>query len=170
MNKSVPLEIEHKFLIRMPEAALLSANAEGFAKISQTYLGLGPSGQGRRVRMLEKDGRTAYYYTEKKTLSDLTREEAEHLISRDKYLELLTEADPQRSTVSKTRWYIPSGPHTFELDIFPFWDDRALLEVEVSSEEEQFEIPRWLDIIKEVSGDPRYSNAAIAKSPVREDI
>ena len=65
--------------------------------------------------------------------------------------------------MKKERILLKSGNHTFEIDIYPFWGDRAIMEVELSSEEEAFTVPAGIEIIKEVSDDKRYKNAALAK-------
>ena len=54
------------------------------------------------------------------------------------------------------------GNHFFEIDIYPFWRDKAVMEIELSSEDEDFEIPHEIKVIKEVTGDKRYKNASLA--------
>ena len=64
--------------------------------------------------------------------------------------------------VSKTRYFIPAGKHTWEVDIFE--GDNAPLavaEIELASEEETFELPDW--ITSEVTGDKRYNNTYLAE-------
>ena len=49
-----------------------------------------------------------------------------------------------------------------EIDVFPFWKDKAYLEIELISEDEKVEIPPFIEIIKEVTQDKRYTNKSIA--------
>ena len=160
---NVPLEIERKFLIRCPERALLEQKAEKYLRLSQTYLARGEDGSSRRVRSSECNGAVCYTYTRKKHLYGFTREELEDAICEDEYLRLLSERDPAKNTIEKTRYVIPYRGHNFELDVYPFWSDRATLEVELSSEEEAFELPPFLEVIKEVTGDPAYLNSHLAE-------
>lgn len=51
----------------------------------------------------------------------------------------------------------------FELDIYPFWNDKAILEIELSSIDEQFSIPETIKIIKEVTDDDSYKNSGLAE-------
>jgi CYTH domain-containing protein len=69
-------------------------------------------------------------------------------------------------TIDKVRHLIPVGRHTWEVDVF-HGDNEGLVvaEIELSSEEETFEWPDWLG--EEVTGDPKYYNAMLAKHPVR---
>ena len=96
--------------------------------------------------------------------------EDEKIISEETYNELLLCADEKRRTIKKTRYTIPYAMHIMEIDIYPFWKDRAILEVELQAEDEPFGIPPYIEIIKEVTSDKRYSNKALAKEIVTEEI
>ena len=65
--------------------------------------------------------------------------------------------------MEKTRWCIPFGSHVQEIDLYPFWSDQAVLEVELQSEEEEFLLPPEIRVIREVTGDPRYLNSSLAR-------
>ena len=57
-----------------------------------------------------------------------------------------------------------------ELDVYPFWQDRAVLEIEVESETEAVTLPPCLTVIAEVTADKRYKNVNLAKSVPNDDI
>jgi len=64
--------------------------------------------------------------------------------------------------IVKTRYLIPSGTHTFEIDVFHDKNEGLIIaEIELSSEDEQFEKPDWLG--EEVTGRPEYYNANLIK-------
>ena len=157
-----PLEIERKYLIRYPNLDLLDRICSGKAIISQTYL-KSEKGLSRRVRKRRIGEKTEYWYTEKEKLSDLTRIEREHEISEQEYEEFLKEALEHARTIHKIRYFLPAGELCFEIDIFPEWDDRAFAEVELDDEKREITFPDCLDLIKEVTGDKRYTNASLAK-------
>ncbi len=156
-----PLEIERKFLIRYPDTALLEKKCIKKIAIVQTYL-ISLKHISRRIRKMEYNGITEYMYNEKERITDMTRIEREREISEDEYLELLKEAVPNAGTIRKTRYCIPSGSLCFEIDIFQEWDDRAFAEVELENEDQDFEIPDCLSVIKEVTSDGRYTNRSLA--------
>ena len=52
----------------------------------------------------------------------------------------------------------------FEIDVCPFWQDRAVMEIELADEAETVALPPEIEIIKEVTWDRRYTNAALAKA------
>ena len=161
MDKS-GFEIERKFLILMPEKERLLKESSRVLHLRQTYL-LSPDNESARVRLMTETGNTSYIYTEKKKISPIKRMETEYEISLMEYEKQLEKADPNRSPIEKTRYCIPYCGHILEIDIFPFWQDKAFLEIELSSEEEAFSVPDWVVIIKEVTEDKRYTNASLAK-------
>ena len=163
-----PLEIERKFLIRYPDLDWLSQQA-GIrrAELVQTYL-LSDGGVTRRVREWCENGQPQFYLTEKRALSDLSRVKIERAVSRGEYLSLLQQGDPARRSLRKTRWMLPCGSHCLEIDLYPFWTDRAILEIELRSETEEYFIPPQLHVIREVTGDARYLNSSLARNIVYE--
>ena len=163
MSNQSNIEIERKFLIRYPSKEVLdSIPAKDRSEIVQTYLESEP-GVTRRVRSRRYADGTKYYKTEKIRRTALTCDEFEGEISEDEYNALLLTADKSRRPVEKQRLLLQSGAHTFEIDVYPFWSDRGIMEVELSSEDEAFTVPAGIEIIKEVSDDKRYKNAALAK-------
>ena len=156
-------EIERKFLIALPDAGTLLAHP-GCAvyAITQTYL-LAPEGDEVRVRMKTQSGKTVYVKTLKRCLCGFTREEIETEIAEAEYDALLLHADPARRPIEKTRYALPYADHVIEVDVYPFFSDCAIAEVELSSEEEAFSLPPFLYVIREVTDDPAYKNAALAK-------
>ena len=161
----LPLEIERKFLIEMPDVSrLLSLPDAAVFEISQTYLVSKP-GEETRVRCrLSRGGEAEYFKTTKRTLSGAKRVEIEEEITQEAYEQLLAKADPARRTIHKTRYCVPSGAHTLEIDVYPFWQDRAILEIELAAEEDTFCLPGEIRVIREVTDDPRYKNAALASA------
>jgi len=64
--------------------------------------------------------------------------------------------------IVKTRYLIPAGKHTFEVDVFHDKNEGLVIaEIELSSDDEKFEIPEWLG--EEVTGNPAYYNANLIK-------
>ena len=163
------VEIERKYLIAMPELSFLRANASP-SQIEQTYLLCTPPYSSNRVRKRGMDGAWTYTHTQKIRLSDLSRVEDETEISETEYRALLEQADPQRRVICKTRWILPWNGQIFEIDIFPFWSDRAFMEIAMENEEQVVDLPPQIHILREVTEDVRYTNAALALHIPMEDI
>lgn len=156
-------EIERKFLICRPEEAWLEKNCQG-SDIVQTYLKSEAAGRKERVRRREGKNGVVYTHTRKRRLSDLRREEQEREISEAEYRALLQRADPARRIIRKRRYVLPWQGKDFEIDIFPFWQDQAVMEIELTEETEAVQLPPEITVIREVTGDRRYTNAALAKA------
>ncbi len=169
MNNT-PIETEVKYLIRMPDVnVLLSQKGIAVKSIVQTYL-LSPDNSTRRVRKIETEDKTTFIFTEKIRISSLSAFEDERELTKEEYDKLLLEADPDRTPIGKTRYAFPFVNHIIEIDVYPFWSDRAILEIELSTEGEKYSIPSFISVIKNVSDDSRYKNARLAKSIVFENI
>lgn len=161
-------EIERKYLIRMPDRSYLES-AAAMTQIEQTYLCAEP-GVTARVRKRGHEGAWAYTHTQKMHISDVRRYEDEREIGEEEYRELLRQADPARNVIHKERWVLPYEGQTFEIDIYPFWEDRAIMEIEMTDEAQTLRFPSQIQIIREVTADRRYSNAALSRQIPMDDI
>ena len=157
-------EIERKFLIEYPAIRILEEHP-GCTKseIAQTYLKT-DNGFTSRVRKRTTGGVTKYIFTEKKRVNDLKCIENEREITKEEYNDLLKLADPERNTIEKTRYCLPCNGRIAEIDIYPFWTDRAIAEVEMEDETEEVALPDFIRVIREVTAEKAYKNASIAKS------
>ena len=164
-----PLEIERKFLIRMPDLQLLREQASRIIDIEQVYLTGGAPGVSMRIRKSVENGRVTYHRNEKQKLTDMVRIEHEEEIDEPHYRILAGFADPELRVIKKTRYCVPMSGLTAEVDIFPFWTDRAFCEVELPAVDAEFTLPRWLEVIREVTEDKRYTNLALAREIPMED-
>ena len=165
-----PLEIERKFLIRMPDLAELKAHAGRIIEIEQVYLTGGAPGMSMRIRKSVEGEKTVYHRNEKQRLTDMVRIEREEEIDEKHFNILMGFADPSLQTIRKTRYCVPMNGLIAEIDVFPFWQDRAFCEVELPGEDTLFVLPHWLDVVREVTEDQRYTNLALAREIPMEDI
>ena len=155
-------EIERKFLIKYPEKSVLGACAD-VTEIIQTYLLGGEKGFSERVRKRGKDGKYIYTHTRKMHITDMRRIELENEIGEQEYLELLKRSDPDRKTIYKSRYCLVHEGQTFEIDIYPFWKNQAIVEIELLNEKEEIRIPEFLNVIKEVTDDDAFKNSSLAR-------
>jgi CYTH domain-containing protein len=103
-----------------------------------------------------------YFMTAKRKVNDLKRVEVEERLTESQYLDLLKEADPEKNPIQKTRYYMTYDNQYFEIDLYPFWDDVAIMEIELDDENDEVRFPKEVEVIREVTGDPSYKNAALA--------
>ncbi len=150
------LEIERKFLVLHD-----SYKHEAFSSshILQGYL---CSERGKTVRIRIRDEQA--YLTIKGPSLDggLSRYEFEQEIPLSDAKRLLTLCEP--GIIDKTRWLVKSGEHTFEVDEFHGDNDGLVVaEVELKNVSETPIIPSFIG--KEVTGDRRYYNSQLSRSP-----
>ncbi len=163
LGEPQPFEIERKFLIRYPDLAWLE-NEPSCRKVEiiQTYL-KAPEGEEVRVRQRGENGHYMYYQTTKRKVSDIKRIEVERRLSQNEYLTLLMEADTTRRQIRKTRYCLTYQSQYFEIDVYPFWSDQAIVEIELNDENTPIHFPKQLSVIREVTADERYKNASLAQ-------
>lgn len=162
LGQPEPYEIERKYLIEYPDVKWLESLPHcRRVEIIQTYLKSG-KGEETRVRQRGADGHYVYYRTTKRAISGLRRVETESRLSEKEYLRLLMDADPTKRPIRKDRYCLMHEGQYFEIDVYPFWTDKAILEIELSEEEQEIHIPKEIRVIREVTEDENYKNAALA--------
>lgn len=162
LGEPEPYEIERKFLIRYPDIKWLETNPScQRVEIIQTYL-RSDDGDEVRVRQRGCDGSYVYTMTRKRTVSDVKRVEVEKRLSQAEYLNLLMEADMSRHPIRKTRYCLTYDGQYFEIDVYPFWDDRAIVEIELRNENDEIVMPPQFEVIRDVTDDQSYKNAVLA--------
>ena len=162
----VPSEIERKYLIRKPsEETLRALKFSSQNDIIQTYLVSQQKGVERRVRQrgTRADG-YSFYYTEKTPVSDIERIEKERKISMSEYVSLLAEADNTLHQIKKRRCCFVYENQYFELDLYPFSETEAIVEIELSNGTDEVALPPYLEFIRDVTEDERYKNHSLAKN------
>ncbi len=154
----------------MPELDVLETyDGVKIKHIEQTYLA-SSDGKNARVRKICEGDSTTFVKTVKERISVLSAYEEEYEISESDYREELKNRDESKNTIVKTRYCLPFDSHIVEIDVYPFWSDRAILEVELSSEDECFSLPDFVEIVREVSDDVRYKNTRLAQSVPYDEI
>jgi adenylate cyclase len=146
-------ETERKFLVKgeFMHLAVREIN------IIQAYLLRDPD-KTVRLRVADNEG----FLTIKSRIrpDSITRSEWEFPIGLPDVNEIMDVCLPGR--IIKTRYLIPSGKHTFEVDVFHDKNEGLIIaEIELSSEDELFEKPDWLG--EEVTGKSEFYSSNLAK-------
>lgn len=149
-------EIERKYLVKS-DAYKSVANKSN--RITQGYLSSVPQ-RTVRIRIKGEKG-----YITVKGIGNTTgasRYEWEKEIPVREAEELLALCEP--GIIDKIRYEIIAGHHTLEVDEF-FGENKGLVlaEIELSGEHEEIVKPEWLGA--EVTGETRYYNSMLMKSP-----
>ena len=163
LGEPEPYEIERKFLIEYPDVSKLENNPNcKKVEIIQTYLNA-ENGDEIRVRQRGENGNYIYFKTVKRKVSDIKRVEIENRLTKDEYLEHLMDADTSKRQIRKNRYCLTYESRYFEIDVYPFWNDKAIVELELSDENAEISFPDYIKVIKEVTDDESYKNSSLAK-------
>ncbi|MDR0477232.1 MAG: CYTH domain-containing protein [Desulfobulbaceae bacterium] len=149
------IEIEKKFLLVGDGWRGLDAGR----LYRQGYLN-SEKGRTVRVRLVEERG---YLTIKGPTLAGGVRAEYEYEIPFADAVEML-DTLCLHPLIEKRRYHIRFKGFIWEVDEF-FADNKGLIvaEIELSAPDELFEKPPWIG--KEVTDDPRYTNAALSRHP-----
>ena len=152
------IEIERKFLVKLE-----TFKTEAFknTRIIQGYLN---SHKERAVRVRLKGDKGFLTIKGKSSNNGLSRFEWEKNITTEEAKSLLSLCE--KGIIDKIRYEVKAGNHTFEVDEF-FGDNEGLIiaEVELETEDDVFLKPDWLG--DEVTGDIRYYNSQLSKTPYK---
>lgn len=151
-------EIERKFLVT---GDFRQEASESF-RLIQGYISTDPD---RTVRVRIKGGQGFLTIKGRSSADGLSRYEWEKEIPVEEARELMSLCRP--GVIDKTRYLVPFGGHTFEVDEF-YGSNQGLVlaEIELADEQEYFQKPAWLG--EEVTGDIRYYNSMLMKCPFIE--
>ena len=144
------MEIERKFLI---EKLPFELDEFEHKQIKQGYFSISPE---KRVRLIGD----VYILTEKGE-GDLVRDEHERIIDNETGKRLFDSS--KTAIIEKTRYYIPFGKYTIELDIYGGKHEGLIVaEVEFACEDEalNFEPPLWFG--RDITKDKSYKNMMLA--------
>ena len=161
------IELEKKFLIAYPDLGALAKYQPIKYEIEQIYL-LSEVGS-HRIRKRATAGECRWFETLKIRITGTKCHEYECKITEENYEKLRQQADPAKHPIIKDRYMFDYQGKTLELDVYPFWKDKAVLEIELNDENETYAIPPEITLLQDVSEDGRYKNNYLASVNHYED-
>ena len=162
-----PMETKRKYLIARPDPDTLGRRPNcQHVEIIQAYLRSEIPGETIRIRQRGCDGGYVYFKTRKRSV-DGKRIEMEERLTRHEFWDLLMQADPEYRTIRKDRWCLSENGLYYNIDVYPQWDNQALLEVELYSADDEVCFPDGIEVIREVTGEKEFTNPQIAR--IRKD-
>lgn len=150
-------EIERKFLIDSEKLGPL----DGGTHIRQGYI---PTVERTavRVRIADEDA----YLTLKGERTGAARSEFEYAIPKADAEQMLSQLCGG-TFIDKTRYTVVHAGHKWEIDWFHGKNEGLVVaEIELESEDEEFEMPDW--VTEEVTEDNRYYNSNLLSNPYKK--
>ena len=158
------MEIERKFLVKRDDSFRKMVTSSSM--IAQGYMDV--KGATVRIRLrsplpdTDGNGGKAYLTIKGPSANGISRYEFEREIPLDDAREMLKLC--RGGVVDKTRWLVPFGGHTFEVDEFHGANEGLLFaEVELTNEDELFDRPSFLG--PEVTGNRHFYNSHLLSDP-----
>lgn len=170
MNEHTQVEIERKYIIKMPSVkTILDIDGSTESHILQIYL---PSEKGvtHRIRRRTYSDTTLCYETKKIRIDGMSCTEIESEISPLQFAALSENIKEGTTPIDKLRYTFTYKGQLFEIDIYPEWQHTAIMETELLSRETKVTFPPFVEIVREVTGDKAYSNAAMSREFPEEII
>ncbi len=160
MGGEMAKEIERKFLVINDS---WRGRATSATAMRQAYLSVNSD---RSIRVRTSNEKSAKL-TIKFGKTAMVRDEFEYDIPFEEALEMITFA--VGSVIEKVRYTVDVGGFTWEIDVFEgAFQGLVIAEVEMRSEHDRPELPAWLG--REVTGDRRYSNQALATERLKPEV
>jgi CYTH domain-containing protein len=133
------------------------------SEITQTYLVAEPGCEVRLRRRQWSGGKVVNVHRSKKRISETEVIETERHIDNNLYEQMLQQADPYRQTIRKRRQSFIWKGQFFQIDTFlaPV-NDLVMMETKGVAEQETINVPPFVKVIEEVTGNQTYYNYNIA--------
>ncbi len=165
----VPVRIQKKFLITMPNLAkMLESFKYEKTQIIQTYLLSDDPNTELRIRQSGFDGSYSYSFTSQSQLevssNVATTVTIGKRITEKEYLSNCMKANTDLHQIKKDRYSFVFNNVYYELDVYPFWNENAILEIKLTEENQKVEIPSNIHVLKDVTNDVNFRNYAMAKN------
>ena len=167
---NVAVEIERKYIISKPDfATLVGMPGYHSSLILQIYLD-SSKGATHRIRSRRDADGVKYTETTKVRIDSMSVYEDEREISEGDFVALSKKIKSGTLPISKTRHRFDHAGLVIEIDEYPEWHNTCIMEIELPSREYNAKIPEFINIVKEVTGDGAYSNAAMSRAFPKEEI
>lgn len=162
LGEPKPFEFKKRYLIKYPDISLLE-QMEYVEKveIEQTYL---KSDNDEKIQIRKRgiDGEYIYYQTRTRVQGGQLLQVEKH-ISKSEYEEKLNRADPTRNKLYRTHYCISENNQYIEIDIYPFWDDKAILNIDLLDANDEIHIPDYIQVIEDITNNKEYLNSELSK-------
>ena len=153
------IEIERKYLVNSKDYRSLAFSK---SHIVQGFLNSHPE---RVVRIRIADDKAFLTVKGRSNSAGTTRFEWEKEIPTPEAKLLLELCE--KEILEKIRYFVRTGTHIIEVDEFLGSNQGLVIaEIEFEKEEDNIEVPSWVGL--EVTGDIKYYNSQLSKSPFKE--
>ena len=160
LGQNGTIEKFNKYLINVDDALLERIKNEdnySTSHIVQHYL-TSENNMERRIRRRERGDDVMYSYSEAKYLATNERIKVDRVLTKRQYKDFENQIDRNLNVTDKMRYSFIHNDSFYKLDVFNFDKTKGII-----STENDAELPEYIDVIKDVTGDVNYKNYYLAK-------
>lgn len=160
LGQNGTIEKFNKYLINVDDALLERIKNEdnySTSHIVQHYL-TSENNMERRIRRRERGDDVMYSYSEAKYLATNERIKVDRVLTKRQYKDFENQIDRNLNVTDKMRYSFIHNDSFYKLDVFSFDKTKGII-----STENEAELPEYIDVIKDVTGDVNYKNYYLAK-------
>ena len=151
--------VEKKYLISMPDVEQLMKNKQcRKVHVKQHYI-IDETRQEKEKIVLRRENNKNFYYKVVKK----NKVKYSNSITADKYINKLEDENKKFYHIHKDRYYYIFDSRCIKIDVFPFWKDKAILEVDILNDRENIKFPKFVNIIEDVTDNEAYKNYYLAE-------
>ena len=151
--------VEKKYLISMPDVEQLMKNKQcRKVHVKQHYI-IDETRQEKEKIVLRRENNKNFYYKVVKK----NKVKYSNSFTADKYINKLEDENKKFYHIHKDRYYYIFDSRCIKIDVFPFWKDKAILEVDVLNDRENIKFPKFVHIIEDVTDNEAYKNYYLAE-------
>lgn len=151
--------VEKKYLIKMPDVNQLIKNKHcRKVHVKQHYLIDETKKEQEKIVLRREKNKNFYYKVNKKNNVKYSQ-----AIKADDYINKLEDENNKFYHIYKDRYYYIYDSRCIKIDIFPFWKDKAILEVDILNDRESIKFPKFIEVLEEVTTIDSYKNYYLAE-------
>ena len=152
-------EAKKKYLIEMPNVSILEKMKK--VEIYQSYL---KCDEDEKIQIRKRgEGDDFIYYQIKTTVKNDQIIKVEKRLTKEEYQEKLVDIDPTRKPLHRTRYCFIEQDQYMEINIYPFWDDKAILSIDLSKVDDEVHLPKFVKVIEDITNRKEYLNSELSK-------
>lgn len=155
-------ECKKRYLIEYPNLSILNQNGKiKKIEIYQTYLKC-TDDEKIQIRKRGLNGDYIYYQTRARVLNNELLQ-VEKRLTKEEYDEKLASLGSTSKQLKRIRYCLNETNNYLEIDTYPFWQDKAILNVNLLDINDQVNIPEMIKVIEDVTNKKEYLNSELIK-------
>ncbi len=171
LGEPIPLQSYKKYRVDFPNISFIEGQ-KAYTKVSIHRFYLPDQRKNDKIERsiterVTRDEAT-YYYSERRHIEDADRIYVEYKITKKEFDAILRDTIGPVRELKKERHCFTFNNSYYELDVFPFTDDYAVLKIQLTNKgTNAYEIPYFFENATDVTNDDCYKNYSLASIVTR---